>query len=181
MSAMIYEAIQDTIRLHKNQLRKFTLRPYWEHPIRVMSKVVNHAEFKNLSSYRQDVVAVAAVGHDWIEDTTATPEWAAWKYGKDICDLILELTDEYTKEKYPHLNREARKYMEHNRLRDISEWARKIKIADRLDNLGELDYNDVEFAKLYLNESLDLAEALDSLDIENMVEIYMENNKCLVL
>jgi hypothetical protein len=71
---------------------------------------------------------------------------------RDIVNLVVELTDVYTKENFPDLNRRARKEMEAKRLGEISSRAQTIKYADLLDNGEDIMKNDPSFGRVYIKE-----------------------------
>jgi hypothetical protein len=71
---------------------------------------------------------------------------------RDIVNLVIELTDVYTKENFPEMNRKARKEMEAKRLGEVSSRAQTIKYADLLDNGEDIMKNDPSFGRVYLRE-----------------------------
>jgi len=117
------------------QRRKFGERRYYTHPITVASLValVDH----------DNAMVSAACLHDIIEDVTPknphfSPEWIEREFGADVLSLVQELTNEYTKFKYPDLNRNQRKAMEAARIASISDRAKVIKRADLYHNSTEI-------------------------------------------
>jgi (p)ppGpp synthase/HD superfamily hydrolase len=105
-------------------------------------------------------VLAAALLHDVLEDTpvsqhqmfafllTTMEEGAA----KRTIDLVVELTDVYTKKKYSRWNRRKRKEKEARRIEQTSGDAQTIKYADIIDNCREIAIHDPEFAAVFLNE-----------------------------
>lgn len=71
-----------------------------------------------------------------------------------------ELTDVYVKQDYPHLNRKARKEKEVQRLSQISNEAKTIKLADVIDNTRDIVDNDKGFARNYVPEMKAVVEVL---------------------
>ena len=67
-------------------------------------------------------------------------------------DLVIELTDVYTKHKYPRFNRGKRKSMEADRMEMISAEAHTIKYADIIDNARDITGHDPDFAPAFLRE-----------------------------
>lgn len=94
----------------------------------------------------------AALLHDTLEDTELTEAAIAQTFGPSVLELVLELTDEYTSENYPGLNREQRKQREAERLARCSLEARVIKLADMEVNTSSIVAHDPGFAKVYLAE-----------------------------
>ena len=85
----------------------------------------------------------AAILHDVLEDTPTTEDelfsyvteiTGDIKLSMDVLRLVKELTDVYTTEDYPDINRKGRKEMEAIRLGKTSSKAQTIKYADLLDN-----------------------------------------------
>jgi hypothetical protein len=74
---------------------------------------------------------------------------------------VVELTDVYTKEAYPKLNRRTRKAKEIERLISISPEAQTIKYADIIDNAKEIGKADAGFAPVYLRECKIILQKLD--------------------
>ena len=139
-------------KAHGNQKRKYAAERYIEHPLRVMRICKSYG-------YSLPVLA-AAILHDVLEDTDITP-----KQLKDFLltvlketdadhtlDLVIELTDVYTKHQYPVFNRGKRKSMEADRMEMISAEAQTIKYADIIDNAREITEYDPDFAPVFLRE-----------------------------
>ncbi len=77
-----------------------------------------------------------------------------------IISMVEELTDKYTKLKYPLLNRDQRKQKEHERLTTISPGAQTVKYADLVDNCSDITKNDPDFAPRYIKEAKDILNRL---------------------
>src|SRR5688500_20309858 len=90
---------------HGDQLRKYADERYINHPLRVMKTCEYHG-------YPLPVLA-AAILHDVLEDTDATPheikEFLLTVMSEADTDstlaLVTELTDVYIKDLYPRMNR----------------------------------------------------------------------------
>lgn len=146
------------------QVRKYTGEPYWVHTDEVASLVSNvtlGAETPNDESipevaenhYR--IMIAAAHLHDILEDVDKFPYeivTISKTFGHEVAILVRELTDVFTSEKYPDMNRASRKEMEADRLSTISADAQTIKVADLLSNTKSIVDNDPGFAKTYLKE-----------------------------
>jgi len=139
-------------KAHGDQKRKYAEERYIEHPLRVM---------RICKSYGYPLpVLTAAILHDVLEDTdtglTQIHDFllSVMKQVDALhtLDLIIELTDVYTKHQYPKFNRRKRKSMEADRMEIISEEAQTIKYADIIDNANEIVSHDPEFAPVYLKE-----------------------------
>ena len=139
--------------LHGEQKRKYTGDPYVTHTFRVADTVRKHGGDENMIH--------ATILHDVLEDTPTTEIQLfnllrsgilEQKDAIDVVRLVKELTDIFTLEDYPNINRGGRKEMESLRLGMISDRAQTIKYADLLDNGVDILRNDPKFAKVYLKE-----------------------------
>lgn len=161
---LILKAAAFATDAHKHQKRKYTGRPYIEHPGRVAARVAT------LPDVTEREVAAAWL-HDVFEDC---PEFIAVVKGnmpEDVVSLVQELTN--TKH-HPGVDRKSRKNADRERLRTVGRWAKLIKLIDRIDNVRDMDQADSGFRHLYLQESLLLANVLfDYTDPENK-ELYLE-------
>ncbi len=135
------------------QLRKYGVVPYIVHPFRVFQLLVG------FGVTNKDIL-IAALLHDVIEDVfPKNPVYSRdailQKFGAAVLVLVDELTDVYTSEAYPKLNRKERKALESDRLANISNDGLKIKLGDYLDNTSDITMNDPEFARhVYLPEKM---------------------------
>lgn len=145
-------ALEFARKAHGDQQRKYKEEMYIEHPKRV-------AELVRTVPHTPEMICAAYL-HDVVEDTPASIQDIQRKFGGKVADLVGELTDEYIKEKYPHLNRRKRKKKEVERQADISKEAKTIKLADVIDNTRDIIKNDPGFAKKYIQEMEALTEAL---------------------
>lgn len=146
------QALEFATRAHGDQQRKYTMEPYVEHVKRV-------AETVRTVPHTPEMIAAAYL-HDVVEDTPVTIEEVEERFGKKVASLVHELTDEYIKEKYPHLNRKHRKEREVKRQAEMSPEAKTIKLADVIDNTLDIVRNDRHFARKYLPEMDALTKVL---------------------
>ena len=140
------------ISMHGEQKRKYTGEPYWEH----CYEVAQHA-----SEYNIKLGVEIGFCHDLIEDTECTLSdllrflMSSGYDNKEslfITSCVDDLTDEYTKEKYPTLNRKARKELEAERLGNAHPDAQSVKYCDLINNTDSICEHDPKFAKTYLKE-----------------------------
>ncbi|RYF95823.1 MAG: HD domain-containing protein [Chitinophagaceae bacterium] len=145
---------------HGTQRRKFTDEVYINHPVRVMNIC---------REYDQPVeVLVAAILHDVLEDTATTPEemfqfllpLLGDQASGAALHLVIELTDVYTKIKYPAWNRRKRLAMEAERISQASAAAQTIKYADIIDNSLDIHHSQDDFAAKFLLECRALLNVL---------------------
>lgn len=166
MQKVLEEIKEFADQAHGNQLRKYTPDRYIVHPIRVMLLC---------KEYTEDIsILAAALLHDVLEDThveeNEMKEFLISKMELDqaIATLkyVVELTDVYTKQDYPTLNRKERKAKEFQRLESISKEAQTIKYADIIDNSLEIVDHDPSFAPIFLSEYKNLLKTLNQGNIE---------------
>lgn len=152
------------IEKHKGQLRKYTHTPYHEHPIRVAHLAVKYHKSNHLFLFE------IGLCHDLFEDTDCTYEELYNFLTKKlnyidvkaylICDGVQNLTNEYTPDKYPDLNREERKRLEIKRLANIPSYCQNVKYADIIDNISTIVKYDKKFAKVYIQEKIELLDVM---------------------
>ena len=149
---MNHAVLRFTKDAHGGQLRKYTNDPYILHPIAVAEMVKDAGGDENMVN--------AALLHDVLEDTNVThSELRAFLFRRfvtvsasDILNLVVELTDVFTKEDFPDLNRNARKTLEATRLSNVSDRAKQIKLMDIEHNSESIIEHDSKFAKVFLEE-----------------------------
>lgn len=139
------------------QKRKYDGAPYWVHTDNVAQQLESVGESEN--------VIAAGHLHDVLEDISDINPWYSesrmrQEFGDEITDLVLEVTNVYVKEKYPHLNRVKRKLLEHKRLATISNGAKSIKLADITNNVEGLVKQDIGFGKVYVTEKAHVLPSL---------------------
>jgi (p)ppGpp synthase/HD superfamily hydrolase len=129
---------------HWHQQRKYTGEPYFTHCLAVATQV-------EAWGGTPEMIAAAYL-HDVLEDTDETAERLLAIFGPVVIGYVQELTDHFTKERYPSFNRAERKDAEARRLATASLEARVIKLADMADNTASIEKHDPGFAKTYLRE-----------------------------
>ncbi len=145
--ALLNRAYVYAMRMHGAQLRA-SGDPYFAHPIEVAGI---------LTDYKLDAAAIAtALLHDTIEDTPATREEIAEKFGEEIAGMVegvtkltrLELQSEYTKQ-----SENLRKF-----ILAISKDIRVliVKLADRLHNMRTLHFVAPEKRERISRETLEV-------------------------
>lgn len=133
----------------QGQVRKYTSEPYLVHVIAVeklVSTVTENSEVKQ-----------AAFLHDVLEDTTISYELLLQFFDKPVCDLVKEVTNVSKKSDG---NRATRKEIDRQFLAKASPEAQTIKLADIIDNCGNIIERDPEFAKVYIPEKKAVLEIL---------------------
>lgn len=132
-----------------NQLRKYTRQPYDVH-LKSVAELV--------ASVSDDAAMIAAAWlHDTVEDTSATFEDLESAFGPDVMNLVKELTDV---SKPGDGNRAFRKAIDRQHTAGASPRAKTIKLADIIDNCGDICRHDMTFGRVYLQEMKELIKVL---------------------
>ena len=141
---------------HKDQVRKYTGEPYFVH-CEAVAKILQENDIYPEHFKIEEVIAAAYL-HDTVEDCDTTIEDIEKEFGKKVAILVDELTN---KSQEKDGNRAARKKIDRDRLKNASNAAKTIKLADLISNTSSIAEHDKKFAKVYLREKeLLLTEAL---------------------
>ncbi|KAK7095949.1 hypothetical protein V1264_005302 [Littorina saxatilis] len=112
---------------HKDQRRKDPEKtPYINHPIGVAHILTHEGGITDLQ------VIQAALLHDTVEDTETTYEELVDVFGKEVADLVMEVTDD------KNLSKQERKQFQIEHAPHTSHKAKLVKLADKLYNLRDL-------------------------------------------
>jgi (p)ppGpp synthase/HD superfamily hydrolase len=124
-------ALSYAARLHANQIRKQTERPYIGHLLGVASIVIEYGG--------DEEMAIAALLHDAVEDQGGLPQLRKIrrKFGKRVAEIVDGCTDAYSQPKPPWLERK-RAYIA--RVGKESADVRLVSAADKLSNARETLY-----------------------------------------
>lgn len=117
-------------KAHLGQVRKSTVTPMIEHPIRV-------AETLKAAGFRNEVV-IAGYLHDTVEDTDVTLEDISNEFGKEVAAMVAGNTEN------KDLTWEERKQHTIDWIKEAPLEIKALIVADKLDNLNSLI---VEFEK----------------------------------
>ncbi|MER2539839.1 MAG: HD domain-containing protein [Azonexus sp.] len=127
MTKQLMSALAFAADKHKNQRRKDAdASPYINHPIALANLLLNEAGVEDQR------VLVAAILHDTIEDTDTTEQELVKHFGKDIADIVLEVTDDKA------LPKAERKRLQIEHAAHISRRAKLVKLADKICNLRDI-------------------------------------------
>jgi guanosine-3',5'-bis(diphosphate) 3'-pyrophosphohydrolase len=120
-------AAEFAARKHKGQRRKdVEAIPYINHPIAVAELLARVGEVTDLALLQ------AALLHDTVEDTDATPEEIEARFGKEVRLLVQEVTDDKA------LPQAERRRLQVEHASRLSQRARLLKLADKICNLSDL-------------------------------------------
>lgn len=112
---------------HKDQRRRdVDETPYINHPLEVAYILMEEGGVTDAATL------AAALLHDTIEDTHTTREELAMVFGREVSDLVVELTDLKTTAPEDKKRRElAHAY-------ELTDKAKRIKLADKTANIRDL-------------------------------------------
>ena len=126
-SALLLKTLSFAALKHRDQRRKGNHQaPYINHPIEVATLLAT------IGGVDDTAVLQAAILHDTIEDTDATPEEIEREFGADVRALVLEMTDDMS------LPSPQRKQKQITHAAGLSHRAKLIKIADKIANVGDI-------------------------------------------
>ncbi|KAI8123077.1 Guanosine-3',5'-bis(diphosphate) 3'-pyrophosphohydrolase MESH1 [Lucilia cuprina] len=122
------ECLQFAAFKHRDQRRKNANQtPYINHPINVATILSVEGKIDDES------ILMAALLHDTVEDTDTTFGEIEELFGTEICNIVREVTDDKTLEK------QVRKQLQIEHAANASTKAKLVKLADKLDNLRDLE------------------------------------------
>ncbi len=123
----LLSAIAFAAHKHRDQRRKdLVASPYINHPIGLANVLANEAGVED------EPVLIAAVLHDTIEDTQTTEQELIGVFGKEIADIVMEVSDDQT------LSKAERKQLQIDHAGSISRRAKLVKLADKICNLRDI-------------------------------------------
>jgi (p)ppGpp synthase/HD superfamily hydrolase len=151
-------AYADAAHSADDQRRKWSGRPYIEHPRMVAGLVLYALPYIDDSDYFVAPVQ-AALLHDVVEDTCCTPEDLLRHFPGDVIDLVEELTEPDDPLHWQKLgydgrpNRQIRRALEADRRSTISATGQTISVADIIANSHDIvKHAPHDFALLYQSE-----------------------------
>lgn len=126
MSCEFLRALNFAADKHRNQRRKDVQRtPYINHPIAVANILLNEARIAD------EVVLMAALLHDTVEDTDTTFEELEQQFGQVVRDVVAEVTDDKS------LPKAVRKQQQIDHAPGLSDRAKLVKLADKISNVRD--------------------------------------------
>lgn len=142
--------------VHKNQRRKYTGNPYFEHLAEVAG-IAMGVGWRSPAVHPDTLMAVAWL-HDAMEDQGVRYDYLAEAMSVDVAAGVFWLTDSAIGD------RAGRKAASRARLALAPGWVQTIKVADVISNCGSIREHDPEFARTYLAEKRALLEVLTKAD-----------------
>ncbi|MFO7709972.1 MAG: HD domain-containing protein [Desulfobacterales bacterium] len=122
-SGTLYDAIELAARAHHGQVRKGTEIPYLVHPLAVAAILIR-------AHCREDLV-VAGILHDTLEDTPLTVGDIRPRFGPQIADLVVGLSEPDKQARWEDRKAHTLAYLEHEAGEDVL----LVALADKLDNV----------------------------------------------
>lgn len=124
---LILDALAFAAEKHRDQRRKNAdAFPYINHPIALAHVLVHEGGIYD------PVTLCAALLHDTIEDTETSPEEIERRFGREICTVVLEVTDD------KNLTKAERKRLQIEHSANLSPSAKLVKLADKICNLCDM-------------------------------------------
>lgn len=146
---IVFEAMLFAAEVHKDQKRKFTGNPYFDH----LSEV---AGITAATCPGMGVAIAVAWLHDTIEDQGISGTEIGAKFGALVREGVEALTDSETG------SRAERKRLSRERLSKKPGWIQDIKVADIISNCSSVAVHDAEFAAIYLAEKRLMLDVLQN-------------------
>jgi (p)ppGpp synthase/HD superfamily hydrolase len=148
---LIQKAREFAKKQHGNKKRKCNEdKFYYMHPYAVARQLQKFGHYKD----KKNIIAAAYL-HDVIEETGIGYKELKTLFNVQVADLVKELTSDAAKYKDANENKgylAKGKYLT-NKLNNMSENARVIKLADREDNVSSLSECSPSFATRYAKET----------------------------
>ena len=146
-----YQAMVFAMDAHKDQRRKYTGNPYFEHLAEVAGIVAC------VLPASEEAIAVSWL-HDCVEDCAISVSDLLDQFSSTVVDGVILLSD------MEKGNRAERKAMSRIRLASAPPWVQTIKVADLISNTSSIVQHDPSFAKVYLEEKRMLLDVLTKAD-----------------
>jgi (p)ppGpp synthase/HD superfamily hydrolase len=143
--------------LHKDQVRKFINKPYFDAHVQKVNGTTKQY------TINEDLL-IAAICHDVIEDCFKD-KWEGYsiikeKFGKRVADLVLELTSDEGEMKHRY-GGSKKDYLIY-KMTHMSDDALIIKLCDRLQNISDAFTASEKFRNNYFNETSAIVDAIES-------------------
>ena len=134
---------------HQTQTRKYSGRPYVEHPLAVARMVERF-------DHDEDMI-IASLLHDTVEDTSVTFEQIERAFGADVTALVSDLTDASCP---VDGNRMTRKQIDLLHTATAHPRAKTVKLMDLVHNSVSIVRHDRGFAAVFLDEMSKMLDVL---------------------
>lgn len=144
----LLKALEFAAEQHRDQRRKgVEASPYINHPIQVAEVLATFGEVDDLTTL------MAAILHDTIEDTDTSEAELENLFGKDVAEVVFEVTDDKS------LPKQDRKRLQVEHAPHLSDRAKQIKIADKTCNVRDIGSRPpADWDEVRMQEYFDWAE-----------------------
>ena len=124
---LLLKALAFAAHKHRDQRRKdVEASPYINHPIALGNILCNEGHITDIE------VICAALLHDTIEDTDTTATDLEREFGRNICEIVLSVTDDKS------LPPQTRKQLQIEHAAHSSDQAKLVKLADKISNVRDI-------------------------------------------
>ncbi len=160
-----WNALTFAIKRYGKLQRKNSKLPYIIHPIRVAT-ILRAAGY---SEYIHEDLLIATIFHDLVEDTPTTLEEIEEKFGPKVTLIVKEVSKPNDKSKNDWLKNFGL----------FSAEAKILKMADRIDNLMEMEGWTIERQKAYANQAKIILEQCGDTDaflskkLKEIISLYL--------
>ena len=146
--SLLLKSLRFSADKHRNERRKDQqASPYINHPIEVTDTLWRIGQVRHIPTL------AAAILHDTIEDTSATPDEVRRLFGDEVLQLVLEVSDDKS------LPKPIRKQLQIDHAPTISEAAKQIKLADKICNVYDMGHSPpYDWSQERLKEYFDWSE-----------------------
>jgi guanosine-3',5'-bis(diphosphate) 3'-pyrophosphohydrolase len=168
MNSIAFRAMTFAKDCHKEQKRKYTGNPYFDHLAEVAG--ITATVLNTVYSFEYEDYLSIAYLHDCIEDQNVTYEYLKIFFNETIANGVLLLSD------LEEGNREKRKKLSRIRLSNAPAMIQNIKVADMISNTSSIVEHDPSFAKIYLEEKNLLLDVLTKAD-KDMINFARNQTK----
>lgn len=148
---ILEKAIIFAAKKHAGQKRKGNESPYILHPARVMAILYSVKASRNLN-----LLMSVCILHDTVEDCGARLSEIAKRFGHQVAGCVEELTTD--NEECKRMGKAA--YLS-AKMQKMSSYSLCVKLADRLDNIRDMDGLPVETRYKTIKDTLIIIEALN--------------------
>lgn len=148
---LLEKAIIFATEKHKGVVRKGNGLPYIIHPIAVML-ILNSIKKSN----NDLLIAIVALLHDVVEDCDVTIEEIAAEFGHKVSSIVYELTSD--KDKIKEMGK--KEYLLDKMINHMSSYALRIKLADRLHNISDMESMKISNREKTISDTLFILEGL---------------------
>jgi (p)ppGpp synthase/HD superfamily hydrolase len=125
MDSVLFDAIEFAVYAHRGHFRKGTGIPYIVHPLNVARTLLEFG--------CSEVVVIAGILHDTVEDTSVAIEDVQVRFGEEVANLVSQVSEPDKSDTWENRKRHTLMSLE-----SASEEVLLIALADKLDNIQSI-------------------------------------------